>query len=62
MLEQRPFVVLKAATSLDGRIAEAPGKRTALTSSAANRHAHRFRAEVDAWASVSVRSSSTIPS
>jgi len=48
MLEQRPFVVLKAATSLDGRIAEAPGKRTALTSPAANRHAHRFRAEVDA--------------
>jgi len=48
MLEQRPFVILKAATSLDGRIAEAPGKRTALTSSAANRHAHRFRAEVDA--------------
>jgi diaminohydroxyphosphoribosylaminopyrimidine deaminase/5-amino-6-(5-phosphoribosylamino)uracil reductase len=48
MLEQRPFVVLKAATSLDGRIAEAPGRRTALTSAAANRHAHRFRAEVDA--------------
>src|SRR5262245_55708011 len=48
MLEQRPFVMLKAATSLDGRIAEAPGRRTALTSTAANRHAHRFRAEVDA--------------
>lgn len=48
MLEQRPFVVLKAATSLDGRIAAAPGKRTALTSAAANRHAHRIRAEVDA--------------
>lgn len=48
MLEQRPFVVLKAATSLDGRIAAAPGRRTALTSSAANRHAHRVRAEVDA--------------
>jgi len=48
MLEQRPFVVLKAATSLDGRIAAAPGQRTVLTSSAANRHAHRVRAEVDA--------------
>jgi len=48
MLEQRPFVVLKAATSLDGRIAAAPGQRTALTSSAANRHAHRVRAQVDA--------------
>jgi diaminohydroxyphosphoribosylaminopyrimidine deaminase / 5-amino-6-(5-phosphoribosylamino)uracil reductase len=48
MLEQRPFVTLKAATSLDGRIAEAAGRRTTLTSIAANRHAHRFRAEVDA--------------
>ena len=48
MREGRPFVVLKAATSLDGRIAEAPGRRTPLTSAAANRHAHRVRAEVDA--------------
>lgn len=48
MRERRPFVVLKAATSLDGRIAERPGRRTALTSAIANRHAHRFRAEVDA--------------
>jgi diaminohydroxyphosphoribosylaminopyrimidine deaminase / 5-amino-6-(5-phosphoribosylamino)uracil reductase len=48
MLRQRPLVTMKAATSLDGRIAAAPGKRTALTSEAANRHAHRFRAEVDA--------------
>jgi len=48
MREGRPFVVLKAATSLDGRIAEAPGCRTILTSAAANRHAHRVRAEVDA--------------
>src|SRR5687767_7980266 len=35
-------------TSLDGRIAEAPGRRTALTSAPANLHAHRIRAEVDA--------------
>ena len=28
MRERRPFVILKAATSLDGRIAEAPGRRT----------------------------------
>jgi diaminohydroxyphosphoribosylaminopyrimidine deaminase/5-amino-6-(5-phosphoribosylamino)uracil reductase len=48
MREQRPFVILKAATSLDGRIAEAPGRRTQLTSAPANRHAHRFRGEVDA--------------
>src|SRR6266545_4371087 len=48
MRARRPFVVLKAATSLDGRIAEAPGRRTTLTSTEANRHAHRIRAEVDA--------------
>jgi diaminohydroxyphosphoribosylaminopyrimidine deaminase/5-amino-6-(5-phosphoribosylamino)uracil reductase len=46
--ERRPFVVLKAATSLDGCIASAPGRRTRLTSAAADRHAHRLRAEVDA--------------
>lgn len=46
--EGRPFVILKAATSLDGRIAAAPGQRTALTSTAANRHAHALRAGVDA--------------
>jgi diaminohydroxyphosphoribosylaminopyrimidine deaminase/5-amino-6-(5-phosphoribosylamino)uracil reductase len=48
--EGRPFVTLKAAISLDGCIAEATGRRTALTSTAANRHAHGFRAEVDAVA------------
>ena len=48
MREHRPFVVLKAAMSADGYIAEAPGKRTHLTSTEANRHAHRVRAEVDA--------------
>jgi diaminohydroxyphosphoribosylaminopyrimidine deaminase/5-amino-6-(5-phosphoribosylamino)uracil reductase len=48
MQEGRPFVVLKAATSLDGRIAETRGRRTPLTSAAANRHAHRVRAEIDA--------------
>ena len=48
MRRGRPFVVLKAATSLDGRLAAAPGQRTRLTSDSANRHAHRVRAEVDA--------------
>ncbi len=48
--EQRPFVTLKAALSIDGRIAAAPGVRTPLTSAMANRHAHLFRAEVDAIA------------
>ncbi len=46
----RPFVILKAATSLDGRIAAAAGQRTLLTSEAANRRAHEVRAWVDAIA------------
>jgi diaminohydroxyphosphoribosylaminopyrimidine deaminase/5-amino-6-(5-phosphoribosylamino)uracil reductase len=46
--EGRPFVILKAATSLDGCIARSPGERTELTSTAANTHAHAVRAEVDA--------------
>jgi diaminohydroxyphosphoribosylaminopyrimidine deaminase/5-amino-6-(5-phosphoribosylamino)uracil reductase len=48
--EGRPFVILKAATSLDGRLAAAPGERTPLTSEAAGRHAHARRAQVDAIA------------
>jgi diaminohydroxyphosphoribosylaminopyrimidine deaminase/5-amino-6-(5-phosphoribosylamino)uracil reductase len=48
MREHRPFVILKAATSMDGRIAESPGRRTQLSSAPANRHVHCFRAEVDA--------------
>jgi diaminohydroxyphosphoribosylaminopyrimidine deaminase/5-amino-6-(5-phosphoribosylamino)uracil reductase len=50
MREGRPFVILKAAISRDGSVAEAPGRRTALTSAEANRHAHALRAEVDAIA------------
>src|SRR5262249_2775877 len=46
--EGRPFVILKAAVSSDGFIAESPERRTHLTSEAANRHATRMRAEVDA--------------
>lgn len=45
--ERRPFVVLKAAASLDGRIAAREGVRTRLTSEEANRHVHRDRAQVD---------------
>ena len=48
--EHRPFVILKAATSLDGRLAEMAGVRTQLTSAAALRHAHYQRAQVDAIA------------
>ena len=50
MRESRPFVVLKAAVSADGFIAEASDRRTLLTSDSANRHAHRMRAEIDAIA------------
>ena len=46
----RPFVTIKAAVSLDGRIAAAPGRRTLLTGAAALSHAHAVRAEVDAIA------------
>jgi len=46
----RPFVTLKAATSLDGRIAARPGERTALSGEAALRHAQYVRASVDAIA------------
>jgi diaminohydroxyphosphoribosylaminopyrimidine deaminase/5-amino-6-(5-phosphoribosylamino)uracil reductase len=46
----RPFVTLKAATSLDGRMAAAPGRRTQLTSLPSIRHAHGVRAQVDAVA------------
>ena len=47
---RRPFVTMKVALSADGRIAKAPGKRTAMTGAAANRFIHRERAEVDAIA------------
>lgn len=46
----RPFVIMKAATSLDDRVAAAAGVRTSLTGAAANRLIHRQRAEVDAIA------------
>jgi diaminohydroxyphosphoribosylaminopyrimidine deaminase / 5-amino-6-(5-phosphoribosylamino)uracil reductase len=46
--ERRPFVIAKAAVSADGKIAAAVGSRTRLTGNAANRHAHRVRAEIDA--------------
>ena len=48
--EGRPFVILKAALSADGKVAAAPGTRTYLTGPAANRYIHRQRAEVDALA------------
>jgi diaminohydroxyphosphoribosylaminopyrimidine deaminase/5-amino-6-(5-phosphoribosylamino)uracil reductase len=46
--EGRPFIILKAATSIDGRIAARAGERTLLTSAPANRRAQFVRATVDA--------------
>jgi diaminohydroxyphosphoribosylaminopyrimidine deaminase/5-amino-6-(5-phosphoribosylamino)uracil reductase len=48
--ENRPYVILKAAVSADGKLASAPGARTYLTGPEANRRIHRQRAEVDAIA------------
>jgi diaminohydroxyphosphoribosylaminopyrimidine deaminase/5-amino-6-(5-phosphoribosylamino)uracil reductase len=48
--ERRPFVTLKAAIGLDGRLAAAEGVCTQLTSAAAVRHAQYQRAQVDAVA------------
>jgi diaminohydroxyphosphoribosylaminopyrimidine deaminase/5-amino-6-(5-phosphoribosylamino)uracil reductase len=46
----RPFVTMKVALSLDGKIAGQGGARTAITGAAAQRLVHRDRAEVDALA------------
>jgi len=46
--EGRPFVIVKAAASIDGRIAAAPGVCTQLTSAAAHRRVQYLRAQVDA--------------
>jgi diaminohydroxyphosphoribosylaminopyrimidine deaminase/5-amino-6-(5-phosphoribosylamino)uracil reductase len=48
--EGRPFVTMKVALSLDGKVSAGAGVRTALTGTAANRLVHRERAEVDAIA------------
>lgn len=46
--EGRPMVIARAASSVDSRIAAAPGVRTQLTSAEANRRTQRLRAAVDA--------------
>jgi len=45
---QATFVALKLAQTLDGRIAEAPGRRTAITGPEARVETHRLRAGFDA--------------
>jgi diaminohydroxyphosphoribosylaminopyrimidine deaminase / 5-amino-6-(5-phosphoribosylamino)uracil reductase len=46
----RPLVMLKAAMSLDGYVAAAPGERTSITSREANTTSQLLRASVDAIA------------
>jgi diaminohydroxyphosphoribosylaminopyrimidine deaminase/5-amino-6-(5-phosphoribosylamino)uracil reductase len=48
--KHRPFVVMKAATSLDNRVAATAGARTRISSGDSVKHAHAVRAEVDAIA------------
>lgn len=50
MRQGRPFVTMKAALSLDARVAAARGQRTPLTGDDAGIAIHRERAEVDAIA------------
>jgi diaminohydroxyphosphoribosylaminopyrimidine deaminase/5-amino-6-(5-phosphoribosylamino)uracil reductase len=46
----RPYVTLKLATSLDGRVAAADGTSRWITGTQARAHAHTIRAQVDAIA------------
>ncbi len=48
VLEHRPLVALKLATSLDGRIASRSGSSRWITGDAARRHGHLLRARFDA--------------
>ena len=50
MRRGRPYVVAKAVTSLDGRVAAARGRSTRLSSPGTDRRTHVLRAEVDAIA------------
>lgn len=45
---QRPYVILKAGMTLDGKIGAGSGRRRWITGPRARREAHRLRAQVDA--------------
>ncbi len=46
----RPYVTVKVATTLDGRVAAADGSSRWITSARSREHAHAWRAQVDAIA------------
>ncbi len=46
--KKRPYVILKLALSADGKIAEAPGRRTSITGSEVKARTHLMRAQADA--------------
>jgi len=48
MREQRPFVALKAASSLDGKIALSDGSSQWITGESARAHTHKLRGHYDA--------------
>lgn len=48
ILNKRPWVMLKAATTLDGRVATASGHSQWITGAEARADVHRLRAQVDA--------------
>jgi len=48
MTEKKPFVILKVAQSLDGKIATAGGISKWITGEQARKHVHKLRNEVDA--------------
>ena len=48
MRHGRPFVTLKVAASLDGRVAAASGGETAISNAASRRRVHALRGRVDA--------------
>jgi diaminohydroxyphosphoribosylaminopyrimidine deaminase/5-amino-6-(5-phosphoribosylamino)uracil reductase len=47
MRNGRPFISLKVAASLDGRIAAAPGQETPISNAASRTRVHELRARVD---------------